>query len=123
MNKACFLTAGLVAAIFAAGNATAAPAGWTTAKADDGRKLPARGHAAWSRAYVRAGDARYSGGHGYTAYGAAWDYLGWSHLIGHPYYGYGYPYDECPVSAVGVAGDSLGAVTPGALGTSRYGWW
>ena len=44
-------------------------------------------------------------------------------LIGHPYYGYGYPYDECPLAAVGVAGDSLGAVTPGALGTSRYGWW
>ena len=125
MNKArLLLTAGAVAGIFAAGNAAAADAGgshsgWTTAKADDGRTVPVRTHASWSRAYARASEPRYSGGHGYAAYGAAWDYLGWSHIFGYPYYGYGYPYDECPVSAVGVAGDSLGAVTLGALGTSR----
>ena len=118
MNKArLLLTAGLVAGIFAAGNAAAADAGgshsgWTTAKADDGRTVPVRTHASWSRAYARASEPRYSGGHGYAAYGAAWDYLGWSHIFGYPYYG-------CPFFAVGVAGDSLGAVTPGALGTSR----
>ena len=121
MNKACLFNSGPRGRNLHRGQEPRAVG--ATARAHDGRKLPARGHAAWSRAYARAGDVRYSGGHGYTAYGAAWDYLGWSHLIGHPYYGYGYPYDECPVSAVGVAGDSLGAVTPGALGTSRYGWW
>jgi hypothetical protein len=135
MNRArLLLTAGVAAGIFTAGNAAETPAsdraprggglageshaGWTTAKADDGRTVPVRTYASWSRAYARASEARHSGDHGYTAYGAAWDYLGWSHIFGYPYYGYGYPF-----FAGGVAGDSLGAVTPGALGTSRYGWW
>jgi len=116
MSKAhLLLTAGFVAGIFAAGNAAETPASdaaWRTAKADAGRTVSARGHASWSRAYARAGEARHGGGDGHTAYGAAWEDLGSSHLIGYPYY-------ECPFFAVGVAGDSLGAVTPGALGTSR----
>ena len=117
MNKACLLlTAGLVAEIFTAGESHA---GWRKAKVHDGRTASARSHASWSGAYARAIEVRYGAGSGYTAYGTAWDDFGWSHLIGHPYYGYGYPYDECPVSTVGVAGDSLGAVTLGALGTSR----
>jgi hypothetical protein len=121
MNKArLLLAAGFVAGIFTAGEGHA---GWRKAKAHAGRTVSVRSHASWSDAYARAGEARFSGGHGYTAYGAAWEDFGWSHLFGHPYYGNGYPYYECPFSAVGVAGDSLGAVTPGALGTSRYGWW
>ena len=119
MNKArLLLTAGCVAGIFSAGEGHA---GWREARAHHGRTASVQSDASWSDAYAQVGEAR--GGRGYTAYGAAWDEFGWSHLIGHPYYGYEYPYYECPFAAVGVAGDSLGAVTPGALGTSRYGPW
>jgi len=129
MNKArLLLTAGFVAGIFTVCNAAETPesdrapqggghagashAAWHTAKAHHGRTVSVRSHTSWSDAYARASEASDSGGHGYTAYGAAWEDFGWSHLYGYPYYG-------CPFSAVGVAGDSLGAVTLGALGTSR----
>ena len=101
MNKArLLLTAGFVAGFFTAGESHA---GWRKAKAHHGRTVSVRSDASWSDAYARDG---------HTAYGAAWEDFGWSHLIGYPYY-------ECPFFAVGVAGDSLGAVTLGALGTSR----
>jgi hypothetical protein len=103
------LTAGFVAGIFTAGESHA---GWRKAKAHHGRMVSVRSDASWSDAYGRAGEARHGGGDGHTAYGAAWEDFGWSHLVGYPYYG-------CPFFAVGVAGDSLGAVTPGPLGTSR----
>ncbi len=137
MNKACvLLAAALVAGIFAVGDAAAQPypaapggghaggskAGWTPEQAGEGRMVPVPRYASWSRAHPRASAPR-ACGHGYTAYGAAWDYLGWSHIIGDPYYGCGYPSCGHPFFAGGVAGDSLGAPTPGALGTSRYGWW
>jgi len=121
MNKArLLLTAGLMTGLCAAGNAAATAAsdqaahpGWRTAKADDGRTVPVRSHASWSRAYARTGEGRigyYGGDHGYGAYGAGWDYPGWSHggdladaalglvalgalgAADYPYgYGYGYP--------------------------------
>ena len=101
MNKArLLLTAGFVAGFFTAGESHA---GWRKAKAYHGRTVSVRSDASWSDAYARDG---------HTAYGAAWEDFGWSHLIGYPYY-------QCPFFAVGVAGDSLGAVTLGALGTSR----
>ena len=110
MSKArLLLAAGFVAGIFIAGESHA---GWRKAKAHHGRMVAVRSDASWSDAYARAGEARHGGGDGHTAYGAAWEDFGWSHLIGYPYYG-------CPFFAVGVAGDSLGAVTLGALGTSR----
>jgi hypothetical protein len=110
MSKArLLLTAGFVAGIFTAGESHA---GWRKAKAHHGRMVSVRSDASWSDAYGRAGEARHGGGDGHTAYGAAWEDFGWSHLVGYPYYG-------CPFFAVGVAGDSLGAVTPGPLGTSR----
>ena len=121
MNKARLL----LAAAFAAGilGAGESHAGWRKARAHHGHTVSVQSDASWSEAYAQAGAVRRGGDRGYTAYGAAWDDFGWSHLIGLPYYGYGYPYYECPFVAVGVAGDSLGAVTPGALGTSRYGPW
>jgi hypothetical protein len=101
MNKArLLLTAGFVAGFFTAGESHA---GWRKAKAHHGPTVSVQSDASWSDAYARDG---------HTAYGAAWEDFGWSHLIGYPYY-------ECPFFAVGVAGDSLGAVTLGALGTSR----
>ncbi len=101
MSKArLLLTAGFVAGFFTAGESHA---GWRKAKAHHGRTVSVQSDASWSDAY--AGD-------GHTAYGAAWEDFGWSHLIGYPYY-------QCPFFAVGIAGDSLGAVTLGALGTSR----
>jgi len=110
MNKArLLLAAGFVAGVFTAGESHA---GWRKAKAHHGRAVSVQSDASWRDAYARAGEAHYSGGDGHTAYGAAWEDFGWSHLIGYPYYG-------CPFFAVGVAGDSLGAVTLGALGTSR----
>ena len=80
MHKArLLLTAGLMTGICAAGNAAATAAsdqaahpGWRTAKADDGRTVPVRSHASWSRAYARTGEGRigyYGGDHGYGAYG------------------------------------------------------
>ena len=89
MNKApLFSIAGLTAGILAAGNAAATPAsdrvarggghaGWSKAKADDGRMVPVWSHAGWSRADWS--------GVGYAQ--AGWDYPGWSHGG----YGYGYP--------------------------------
>jgi hypothetical protein len=93
MNKACLLLgAGLVAGIFAAGNAATtlaadrvargggraggSHAGWTTAKADDGRTVPVWSYSGWSRAAAEGG-GDYSGGHGCPAYGAGWGYPGW----------------------------------------------
>ncbi len=129
MNKACLLlTAGLVAGIFAAGNAAAASdsghggeshPGWKMVNAGEGRKVPVRTYESWSRAYARAqgGEASSNGGHGYAAYRAGWGYPGWAYGYEYPYYGYGYPY-----YGAGVAGAALGAVT---LGTAGYGpgWW
>ena len=64
MNKACLLlTAGLMAAIFAAGDAAAASdsdhgdeshSGWKMVNAGEGRKVPVRTYENWSRAYARA---------------------------------------------------------------------
>jgi hypothetical protein len=124
MNKACLLlTAGLVAGIFAAGIAAATAAsdrvarsgghaggshaGWSTAKADDGRTVPVWSHAGWSRAYARTDEgcgSYFSGGYGYAAYDAAWDYPGWS-LGG---------------DGVDLADAALGLVTLGALGAAEH---
>ena len=91
MSKACLLlTAGLMAGIFAAGNAAAASnsdqggesrPGWKMVNAGEGRKVPVRTYASWSRAYGRArgGEASSNGGHGYAAYRAGWGYPGWGY--------------------------------------------
>ena len=91
MNKACLLlTAGLMAAIFAAGDAAAASnsdhgdeshSGWKMVNAGEGRKVPVRTYESWSRAYARvqAREASSNGGHGDAAYQAGWAYPGWGH--------------------------------------------
>ena len=95
MNKAPLLLAGLVAGIFSAGDAAETAAadraprgrghadeshtGWRAAKADDGRTVPVRSYASWSRAYARAGEGRAGddgGGHGFAVYGPG---PGWRH--------------------------------------------
>jgi len=91
MNRACLLlTAGLVAGIFAAGNAAATSnsdqrgeshPGWRMVNAGEGRKVPVRTHESWSRAYARAqgGEASSNSDHGYAAHRAGWAYPGWGY--------------------------------------------
>ncbi len=91
MNKACLLlTAGIMAAIFAAGNAAAASdsdqggeshRGWKMVSAGEGRKVPVRTYENWSGANARAqgGEPSSNGGHGYAAYRAGWGYPGWGY--------------------------------------------
>ena len=91
MNRACLLlTAGLVAGIFAAGNAAATSdsdqrgeshPGWRMVNAGEGRKVPVRTYESWSRAYARAqgGEASSNSGHGYAAHRAGWGYPGWGY--------------------------------------------
>ncbi len=136
MNKACLLlTAGLMATVFAAGNAVAASdsdqggeshPGWKMVNAGEGRKVPVRTYESWSRAYARArgGEASSNGGHGHAAYRAGWGYPWWAYGYEYPYYGYGYGYPYYGYGA-GAAGAALGAATLGALGTAGYGpgWW
>ncbi len=98
MNKACLLlTAGLMAAIFAAGNAAKASdsdqgdkshPGWKMVNAGEGRKVPVRTYENWSRAYARAQDR----GDGVVLVDAAASLLTLGVLGADPYgYGYGYP--------------------------------
>ena len=89
MNKACLLlTAGLVAGIFAAGNAAAATdsgqggeshRGWKMVNAGEGRKVPVRTYKSWGRAYARmhGRETSSSGRHVYAAYPAGWGYGGY----------------------------------------------
>jgi hypothetical protein len=119
MTKTCLLlTAGLVAGSFAAGNAAdragrggghagESHSDWTTAKADDGRKVPVWSYAGWSRAYARAGEGGggyHGGGYEYAAYGPGWDYPGWSQ----------------GGDGVDLADAALGLVTLGALGAAEH---
>ncbi len=98
MNKACLLlTAGLMAAIFAAGDAAAASdsdhgdkshPGWKMVNAGEGRKVPVRTYENWGR-YARAQDR----GDGVVLVDAAASLLTLGVLgTAGPYgYGYGYP--------------------------------
>ena len=88
MNEArLLLTAGLVAGIFAAGNAAAGPASdrggdhdwskdhWRKEKAGEGRTIPVRRYESWSGA--RAGHGLYhDSGYRYAVYGPGGTYSG-----------------------------------------------
>ncbi|MGO9487307.1 MAG: hypothetical protein ACLPX9_22470 [Rhodomicrobium sp.] len=109
MNKTCLLlTAGLVAGIFAAGNAAAATdsgqggeshPGWKMVNAGEGHKVPVRTYESWSRAYARVQghEASSNGGHGYAAHRAGSGYTGWG------YGGYGMDFVDA-VSGLAMLG-------------------